>query len=191
MRQIFYDNQFRNCQGNVGKTIFGIALFILSLIGLPNCAYANDDSISLPADHLFQSDVVPSQPPQTDSQSSNGGLLTRLIARKKVREYPPIPQPNPNKLVPPAGEEVFFPVRKDSQPFVLNVDSTVNLTRALNDFYYDPKWRGEVWVPFDQVDLIERATRMMSLWPEYDSQNIYHVMTGVSKFFEKYSGFGP
>ena len=94
-------------------------------------------------------------------------------------------------LVTPPGEEAYFPVRPDGQPFLVNIDTTVNLTDKINGFYYDPKFRGEVWAPFDQVSLIERATRMMSTWAEYDQFSIYRKFNGVHKFFEKYSGYGP
>jgi hypothetical protein len=198
MRQTISHNQYCNCQARsnskaahrpaqqITSLLFYLTLSLLPF-GAPNFAYA-DDAINIP-DHIFQGSLVPTQPPDAPPPPSNP--LTRLIARKKVREYPPIPSPNPNKLVPPPSEEIYFPVRKDGQPFMLNVDTTVNLTAALNDFYYDPKWRGEVWVPFDQVDTIERAARLMSTWPEYDQENIFRRFTGLSKFFEKYSGFGP
>ena len=117
-----------------------------------------------------------------------------LFIGKKVPNkipMPSAPQPDRNKLVPPPGEQQFFPIREDGQPFVLNVDRTVNLTDALNRVYYNPKWRGEEWTPFDQVDTIERACRLMGTWREYDEANIYRVFTPVNKFFEKYSGFGP
>ncbi len=91
----------------------------------------------------------------------------------------------------PPGESIYFPVRTDGQPYVLNVDRTVNLTSALNQFYYNPKWRGEVWTPFDQFDSIERATRLMGTWREYDEFSSLRVFNGFHKFFEKYSGFGP
>jgi len=100
-------------------------------------------------------------------------------------------RPSHDKLVVPPGEEPYYPVREDGQPYVLNVDKTVNLTESLNAFYYDPKWRGEVWVPFDQVSNIERATRLMATWPEYDQANMYRKFTHVNKFLERMSGFGP
>ena len=95
------------------------------------------------------------------------------------------------RLVSPPGESSYFPVREDGQPYLLNVDVSVNMTRSLNQFYYDPKWRGEEWVPFDQVTLIESGTRLMSTWKEYDEFSTLRVMNGFHKFFEKYSGFGP
>jgi hypothetical protein len=97
----------------------------------------------------------------------------------------------PDILVTPPGEEAYFPVRPDGQPFLLNIDTTVNLTDKLSGFYYDPKFRGEVWAPFDQVNLIERATRLMSTWQDYDQFSTYRKLNKVNKFFEKYSGFGP
>lgn len=108
--------------------------------------------------------------------------------------FPPEPaavEAAPDILVTPPGEEAYFPVRPDGQPFLLNIDTTVNLTDKLSDFYYDPKFRGEVWAPFDQVNLIERATRLMSTWQDYDQFSTYRKLNNVNKFFEKYSGFGP
>ncbi|HEY9684017.1 MAG TPA: hypothetical protein V6C86_20715 [Oculatellaceae cyanobacterium] len=131
-----------------------------------------------------------------------GGALARdkdeipdyLFIGKKVPNkipMPPAPPPDKNKLVPPPGENSYFPVREDGQPYILNIDRTVNLTEAMNRTYYNPKWRGEDWTPFDQVDNIERASRLMGTWKEYDEANIYRVLTPVNKFLEKYSGFGP
>lgn len=94
-------------------------------------------------------------------------------------------------LVTPPGEGATFPVRDDGQDFILNVDTTVNLTTALNKFYYDLKWRGEVWQPFDQVSLIERQTRLMSTWKEYDEFSELRKFNIIHKFFERASGFGP
>jgi hypothetical protein len=95
------------------------------------------------------------------------------------------------KLISPPGEDPYFPVRTDGQPYVLNVDSSINLTSALNHFYWDPKWRGEVWSPFDQPELAERAQRLMALWPEYDGANVFRVGTGINQWLERFSGFGP
>ena len=95
------------------------------------------------------------------------------------------------KLVQPPMEETFFPMNFDGQARVDNIDTTVNLTVAINQFYYNPKWRGEVWTPFDQVELIERASRLMSTWKEYNEANQYRVLNGVNVFFERFSGFGP
>lgn len=117
-----------------------------------------------------------------------------LFIGKKVPNkipMPPAPSPDRDKLVPPPGEQQYFPVRPDGQPYILNIDRTVNLTEALNRTYYNPKWRGEEWTPFDHVENIERACRLMGTWREYDEANIYRVFTPVNKFFEKYSGFGP
>lgn len=96
-----------------------------------------------------------------------------------------------DKLISPPGEEVYYPVRNDGQPFVLNIDQTVNLTRAINQFIWNPRIEGEVWTPFDQPELIERASRLMTTWPEYDEANIYRSFTRVNKYLERISGFGP
>lgn len=119
------------------------------------------------------------------------GLSAGAQARKELPPEPPAAQASPDNLVTPPGEEAYFPVRPDGQPFLLNIDTTVNLTDRLSGFYYDPKFRGEVWAPFDQVNLIERATRLMATWRDYDEFSTWRKLNKVNKFFEKYSGFGP
>lgn len=111
--------------------------------------------------------------------------------KQQLPPEPPAPLPSPDNLVPPPSEEIYFPVRADGQPFLLNIDTTINLTDAISSFYYDPKWRGEVWAPFDQVSLIERSTRLMSTWPEYDQFSQFRIFNVINKKLEKYSGFGP
>lgn len=98
---------------------------------------------------------------------------------------------SPDRAYKMPGEASQFPTNADGSPFVLDIDTTVNFTDALNRFYYDPKWRGEVWVPFNQWTVVERATRLMSTWPEYDEFSQYRKLNHVHKFFERYSGFGP
>lgn len=98
---------------------------------------------------------------------------------------------SPERAYKMPGEVSQFPTNADGSPFVLDIDTTVNFTDALNRFYYDPKWRGEVWVPFNQWTVVERATRLMSTWPEYDEFSQYRKLNHVHKFFERYSGFGP
>lgn len=105
--------------------------------------------------------------------------------------YPAAPMPPKDRLITPPGEEPYFPVRSDGQPYVLNVDRTVNLTEAINQFYYDPKWRGEVWTPFDQYTSVERAQRLMATWPEYDEFSQFRKLNHWHKFWERNSGFGP
>lgn len=119
------------------------------------------------------------------------GLSAAAEARKELPPEPPAVEASPDNLVTPPGEEAYFPVRPDGQPFLLNIDTTVNLTDRLSGFYYDPKFRGEVWAPFDQVNLIERATRLMATWRDYDEFSTLRKLNKVNKFFEKYSGFGP
>lgn len=94
-------------------------------------------------------------------------------------------------LVSPPGEEMYFPVRDDGQDYIVNLDTTVNMTQALNEFYYDPKWRGEVWAPFDQYTLLERASRRMGTWKEYDEFSKLRIFNKWHKFWERASGFGP
>lgn len=118
-------------------------------------------------------------------------LEAQAWGKKVYLPEPAAPEPSPDNLVPPPSEEIYFPVRTDGQPFLLNIDTTINLTDSISSFYYDPKWRGEVWAPFDQVSLIERSTRLMSTWPEYDQFSYYRVLNGVNKRLERMSGFGP
>ncbi|MBZ0186414.1 MAG: hypothetical protein K8F91_09225 [Candidatus Obscuribacterales bacterium] len=129
------------------------------------------------------------------SVCAKDGIPDRLFREKKAPAYPAyIEEPHSaahGDLVPPPAENEYFPVREDGQAYMLNVDSTVNLTTALNRFYYDPKWRGEVWVPYDQVSAIERATRLMSTWKEYDEFSELRIFNKWHKFWERASGFGP
>ena len=129
-------------------------------------------------------------------------LATPAVGKSKKQErlfwgkQPPIYIEEPHTipkggLVAPPGENPYFPVREDGQNYMINVDTTVNLTTALNRFYYDPKWRGEEWVPFDQVTAIESATRIMSTWKEYNEFSTLRIFNGLHVFFEKFSGFGP
>ncbi len=105
--------------------------------------------------------------------------------------YPDATMPSPDRLIPAPGENSYFPMRHDGQPFILDIDNTINLTEPLNRFYYDPNWRGEVWGPFNCYSVGERAVRMMPTWPAYDAATYSRKLTGVHKFFEKWSGFGP
>lgn len=123
------------------------------------------------------------------AQNAHAGFFSKIFGRKDLLNEPhALPR---GGLVTPPGEGATFPVRDDGQNFVLNVDTTVNLTTALNKFYYDLKWRGEVWAPFDQVSLIERQTRLMSTWKEYDEFSELRKFNIIHKFFERASGFGP
>lgn len=105
--------------------------------------------------------------------------------------YPSAPKPTHDKLVPPPGEEHYYPIRADGQPFVLNIENTINLTDYLNRFYYNPSWDGEVWAPADFYTFAERATRTMASWPEYSEFGELRVLNRVHRFIERASGFGP
>lgn len=105
--------------------------------------------------------------------------------------YPEAPGPNPDHLITPPQENPYFYVRSDGQPFTLQIDSTNNLTDYLNRHYYDYRWRGQVWGPYDTVTNAEKLVRLGHLWPEYNEANEYRLWTGFNKFFEKYSGYGP
>ncbi len=198
-----------------------LCLLTLNLLAFGSAGWAADDTIPdrlFTTDHAPVSvggqtesaDTVDSTDPAQPAQNQNVDSEKNFwhLLRRKKRTAPPDDQtsqlshpsqiaagpkniPVPVVLVTPPGEERYFPTREDGQPFVLNVDRTVNLTSALNSFYFDPRWRGEVWAPFDQVDTIERQTRLMSTWPEYDQFSILRIADPIHKFFEKYSGFGP
>jgi hypothetical protein len=114
-----------------------------------------------------------------------------IAAKQPPLNAPAARMPSPDKLVFPAQENIYFPVRGDGQPYVLAEDMTVNWTQALNEYYFDPKWRGEVWGPFPMYFIIERAVRMMPTYPEYDQFSTIRVGNGWHKFWEKYSGYGP
>ncbi len=141
----------------------------------------NDLKDDLP-DKLFSGTTVPESAPALAQAMTptHGGPIT-------TNDNPP---PD-GKLISPPGEEPYFPVRADGQPYILNVDMTVNLTATLNHFYWDPRWRGEVWSPWDAAELPERAQRVMSTWPEYDEANTFRFLSGVNQTIERYSGFGP
>jgi len=115
-----------------------------------------------------------------------------LIAAKQPRlNAPPPTMPGPDKLVAPAGETTTWPIRGDGQPYILSVDQTVNWTECLNEYYFNPKWRGETWGPFQMEWIPERAVLMMPTYQDYDQFSIYHIFNGFHKFWEKYSGYGP
>lgn len=105
--------------------------------------------------------------------------------------YPAAPAPPHDKLVPPPGENQYFFTRPDGQPFLLNIENTVNLTDYLNRFYYNPSWDGEVWAPVDFYTFPERASRTMASWPEYSEFGELRVLNRVHRFIERASGFGP
>jgi hypothetical protein len=129
--------------------------------------------------------------PQAADASRRDEIPDRLFSGESAPQQLAASRVVHDRLVAPPMEETFFPGNFDGQAKVLNIDSTVNMTIAINEFYYNPKWRGEYWVPFDQVDLIERASRLMSTWKEYNEANQYKVLNRVNVFFERYSGFGP
>jgi hypothetical protein len=124
------------------------------------------------------------------AQPAKAGFFSHILGKDRDRLPAPHAVASGRRVAPP-GERLYFPVREDGQDYILNVDTTVNLTTSLNKFYYDLKWRGEVWGPFDQVSLIERQTRLMSTWKEYDEFSELRRFNIIHKFFERASGFGP
>jgi hypothetical protein len=122
------------------------------------------------------------------------GFFQWLIPRppaEKPMPYPPAPPPPANQLVPPPGESFTFPVRPDGQALFLNLENTVNLTDYLNRCYYNPYWEGEVWAPWDAFTIVEKSSRTMGTWPEYDQFSMLRIFNNWNKFIERYSGFGP
>lgn len=128
---------------------------------------------------------------QSASASKKDEIPDRLFAGQTPPQSLAATRVHDTRLVSPPMEETYFPTNFDGQAKTINVDSTVNLTVAINQFYYNPKWRGEYWTPFDQVELIERATRLLSSYKEYNEANQYKVLNRVNVFLERYSGFGP
>jgi hypothetical protein len=125
-----------------------------------------------------------------NAQPAHAGFFSHIFGKNRDRLPAPHAIARGGRVTPP-GEGQYLPIREDGQDYILNVDTTVNLTTSLNKFYYDLKWRGEVWGPFDQVSLIERQTRLMSTWKEYDEFSELRKLNIIHKFFERASGFGP
>ena len=115
----------------------------------------------------------------------------KLFGRKTGLSYPQAPMPEQPALIPQPQENVYFPMRPDGQPFLLNIDNTVNYTNPINRVYYDPAWRGQSWAPFNCYPLVERGSRLMSTWPGYNNAVDRGHATRVNQWFEKASGFGP
>lgn len=105
--------------------------------------------------------------------------------------YPDAPPPDPNHVIIPPRENPYFFIRPDGQALMVQTDSTCNLTDYMNRHYYDYRWRGEVWSPFDNVTQCEKGVRLMHTWPEYDAATQGRVFTGWHLFWERWSGFGP
>ena len=105
--------------------------------------------------------------------------------------YPEAPGPNPDHLITPPQENPYFYVRPDGQAFKLEIDSTNNLTDYFNRHYYDPKWEGCQWTPWDCQMLVQKEERCLAMWPEYNQFGILGVCNGWHRFWEVYSGFGP
>ena len=105
--------------------------------------------------------------------------------------YPEAPGPNPDHLITPPQENSYFNMRPDCQAFRLQIDFCDNYTDFLNRHYYDPHWDGMQWCPWDVVSTIEKQSRSMACWTEYNNQNVYGVCNGWARFWEVYSGYGP
>ncbi|MBY0359471.1 MAG: hypothetical protein K2W82_15820 [Candidatus Obscuribacterales bacterium] len=105
--------------------------------------------------------------------------------------YPEAPAPSPDHLVTPPRENPYFYVRPDGQAYTIQTDHTNNITDYLNRHYYDFAWRGEVWSPYDNMTTVEKGSRLMGTWPEYNEATRFRVLNGWNQFWEKWSGFGP
>ncbi len=105
--------------------------------------------------------------------------------------YPEAPRPNPDHLITPPQENVYFYVRPDGQELVIDLDNTNNMTDFLNRHYYDKQWDGLGWSPWDTTTIVEKQARSMSLWPEYNQFGVYGVFNDFHRFWEYYSGYGP
>ena len=120
-------------------------------------------------------------------------------AQKMLADYsgyqpltmPAAPATNPDQVIVPPGENNFMELGSYGQAYYLNVDSTVNWTDVLNRSYFNPHWRGETWTPTPLYWIVERQSRLLSEWREYNEQNIYHVGNKWCQFLERFSGFGP
>lgn len=105
--------------------------------------------------------------------------------------YPPAPPAPSGQLVPPPGENPYFPVRKDGQPYVNNNDIHTNQTQTLNRFKYWPELDGLVRSDFDAYSIIGRGQRSMATWPEQNEFSVYRVGTRINKMFERWMGYDP
>jgi hypothetical protein len=109
--------------------------------------------------------------------------------------YTPLPMPAApavtDQVIVAPGQNRYFPLGSNGQAYYLNVDATVNWTDVLNRSYFNPGWRGETWTPTPLYWIVERQSRLLSEWPEYNEQNIYRVGNKWSQFLERFSGFGP
>jgi len=170
----------------------GVALFLVGGLAVPLAQAAGDKDIP---DRLFDGDQAPVQVPTQAPAAAPAKhrALSRLLPLKlsQTPAYPPAAAPAKDNFVPPPGENQYYYIRSDGQPMFTMLDKTVNLTDALNRFYYNPQWRGEMWVPEDPVSLPEKQTRLMSTWREYNDQTFFRVGTPLVQFLERASGFGP
>lgn len=112
-----------------------------------------------------------------------------FAAKPDKNAYPDAPQTN--RLVRPPSENPYYGTRFDDQPYYLMQDITVNYTDVLNTFYLDPAWRGEVWEPFEQFSIVEKGSRLMPTYLEYDEFSEARICNRWHKFWERASGYGP
>jgi hypothetical protein len=126
--------------------------------------------------------------------SAPTALSQDSLAQVPVLTYPPAPTPAADRVIIPPQENRYFPMRSDGQAFVSNEDITSNMTDIFNRYYFNPKWRGEEWSPYQNWWLVERMCRLMSTWEEYDNFSTFRFLqptNKVHKWFERYSGYGP
>lgn len=127
----------------------------------------------------------------TSVQSVEAQDAAYEAGREIALTYPDAPMPSSDLLVEPPTLYHYFPMRPDGQAAYTDNENAVNMTEAMNHFYYNPDWRGEVWAPNQNFLIVEKGVRMLSTWPTFDAATMSRKFTGVHKFFEKWSGFGP
>jgi hypothetical protein len=114
----------------------------------------------------------------------------RLFAANPDKKSMPDAPPT-NRLVRPPSENPYYQLRFDDQPYYLMQDITVNYTEILNSFYLDPAWRGEIWAPYEQFSIVEKGSRLMPTYLEYDEFSEARICNRWHKFWERASGYGP
>ncbi len=105
--------------------------------------------------------------------------------------YPPAPPPPSGQLVAPPGENPYWAVRKDGQPYVNSADIRTNQTPTQNRTKYEPEWEGLVRSDFDSYSNPGRGERNFASWPEKNEFSVYRVGTRFNKMFERWMGFDP
>jgi hypothetical protein len=125
-----------------------------------------------------------------DKDDFADNIPERLFAQNTAPTTP-TPAMATDAVVPMPSIDPYYPIRFDGSAYYTMNDMTVNMTAALNHFYYDPKWRGEVWEPMQLYNLVEKGSRIMPTWQEYDQFSWWRTCNLWHKFWERSSGYGP